>query len=561
MGTLKTKGKLIGATMLYSGLAFFAGSASTLAANSPIPQVSGNTITVNDDGWYQFQNARTFEEICEGTLECTVPNGRYIVINHSNGQRWENIEVSTRTASFLIISGSTLSFPDDGWYQVQDSETYDSLCNGLSRCSVEDGTYNIINHTTGQRWDTVPVSSSSNIDNELLLPDDGWYQVQEDITFGSVCEGVIRCPVQNGVYIVINHTTGQRYEGVQVGSGQAEVEPPITPALTFTSANAASIFQQVVSVINEDEIDRFFENAQNDLNFQGRTFFLSNTVDDIQFSQGADLETPYQLETNFGVGEFTSIPVRSEYTCASGGSIYNYFTDRVFNDCSVGDHTYNGTSGRRNDTFRGTIRSYPFWNFSATDSAGARSELSGGYSIGNQSFVVLNQTMGWTDADYSTQLSDGALSITELNIERLDRSDVGFTLGNITVAPHGDGVVEILNNSQSSSVQGSFTVRAGWTQQEAVDVTVALNFQDTIRTLVDSTIDDYEGSLDPREPFEWQTGSVTVGTQSGELMTIVPTSPADQTFSIFLSNGETVGPLLWSDGYTIDCGSSEICGD
>jgi hypothetical protein len=76
-------------------------------------------------------------------------------------------------------------------------------------------------------------------------------------------------------------------------------------------------------VINKDQIDALFENAQNDLAFQGRLFFLSNTVDEIAFSQGTDLETPYRLETNFGVGTFTDIPVRAEYTCpAVGGARY-----------------------------------------------------------------------------------------------------------------------------------------------------------------------------------------------------------------------------------------------
>lgn len=552
---------LLAATFISSFLPMTQASASLLGTVSPDPQVSGNTITVANDGWYQFQQAHTFTELCAGTFECTVPNGRYIVVNHSNGQRWENIDVNAASSSFLTINGSTLNFPDDGWYQVQDSTTYASVCNGLSQCSVADGTYNVINHTSGQRWNAVVISATSDTDNELLFANDGWYQVQAASNFASVCEGVSRCPVQDGTYIVINHTTGRRFEDVRVGSGESEVETPTTPALSFTSANAARFFQHIVSVINEDEIDRFFENAQNDLNFQGRLYFLSNTVDDIQFSQGITLDSPYQLETVFGSGEFTDVPVRSEYTCASGGSIYSYASDRVFNDCTAGNNTYNGLSGRRLDGFRGTIRNYPFRNFSITDSSGSVSALTGGYSTGNTSFVVLNQTQRWTDAEYSTSLSDGPLNITDLNIVRLDNSNLGFTSGNITVSTVTGSPVEIVNNSQRSSITGTFTVTAGWTQQEAVDVTVSLSFEDTIRQLVDDTIVDFPGSLDPRDPFEWQTGSIVVSTQGGDSMTIVPTTPANQTFSILLSNGETVGPLSWSDGYTIDCGSPEICGD
>ncbi|MFK8076940.1 MAG: hypothetical protein AB8B84_10170 [Granulosicoccus sp.] len=550
---------LLAATFISGILTMNSASASPLGTVSPDPQVVGNTITVANDGWYQFQEAHTFNELCAGTFKCTVPNGRYIVVNHSNGQRWESVDVNSASSSFLTINGSTLSFPDDGWYQVQDSTTYTSVCNGLNRCSVADGTYNVINHTSGERWNAVVISTTSGTANELLFANDGWYQVQTASTFESVCEGVLRCEVQDGTYIVINHTTGQRYEDVRLSSG--ETETPTTPALTFTSANATRFVQHIVSVINEDEIDRFFENAQNDLNFRGRLFFLSNTVDDIQFSQGITLDSPYQLETVFDSGEFTDVPVRSEYTCASGGSIYRYSSDRVFNDCTAGNNTYNGLTGRRLDGFRGTLRNYPFRNFSATDSSGSVSELTGGYITGNTSFVILKQTQKLTNAKFSTSLSDGPLNITNLNIERLDYSNLGFTSGNITVSTVTGSPVEIINNSQRSSINGTFTVTAGWTQQEAVDVTVSLSFEDTIRQLVDDTIVDFPGSLDPRDPFEWQAGSIVVSTQGGDSMTIVPTTPANQTFSILLSNGETVGPLSWSDGYTIDCGSPEICGD
>jgi len=47
--------------------------------------------------------------------------------------------------------------------------------------------------------------------------DDGWYQVQDDSTFATICEGTQYCDVSAGTYIVINHSTGQRWEGVLVG--------------------------------------------------------------------------------------------------------------------------------------------------------------------------------------------------------------------------------------------------------------------------------------------------------------------------------------------------------
>lgn len=529
--------------------------ATTELALSPAPIVTGNVISVAEDGWYQFQRADTFEELCSGTFQCSVTSGSYIVVNHSNQQRWEPVVVGAESTSVLVVDGLTFKFPDNGWYQVQDSITYQSVCNGLRVCDVPEGSYNVINHSVAQRWDSVVVSEADDI-NTILLPDNDWYQVQSSTGLTSFCEGVSQCRVAAGTYNVINHSNGNRYDGVQVG--ETSLDP--MPSFTLSVANAEEVVRNVISVINEDQIDAFFSEAQNDMDFQGRLFFLTNTVDEISFAQGVDLDTPYQLETNYGEGTFTDIPVRSEYTCAAGGTIYNYFKDRVFNDCVVGNNTYNGISGRRNDDLRGSIRDYPFWNFSATNSAGVTSTLTGGYSTGNLSFVVLNQTQRWVDASFTTTLTDGGFSLQNFTIERLDRSDLGTSFEDRTQVI--DGVAyTIRNNSQSSSIDGSFTVQAGWTNQQLLDVSVALSFSDTVRELTDSSLTDYPGTLDPREPFHWQAGTVEIMAADGTALMLVPTLGSNQSFSINLSNGESIGPLLWSDGYSIDCGSDTICGE
>lgn len=533
--------------------------AETSIAQSPAPIVIGNTISVAEDGWYQFQNSNTFEELCSGTFECNVPAGSYIVINHSNQQRWESILVTAQTSGIPLANGLVFQFPDDGWYQVQDNVSYQSICNGLSSCAVSAGSYNVINHSSGQRWNSIAVAAANEM-STFLVPDNGWYQVQDATTYDSLCEGVLQCAVSAGTYNVINLSSGDRFEGIAVGSTDSESIDPMQAALTLSAANAEDIVKKVIGVINEDQIDALFANAQNDLAFQGRLFFLSNTVDDIVFSQGVDLEIPYRYESNFGVGMFTDISVRSEYTCAAGGTIYNYLTDRVFNDCVVGNNTYNGTSGRRNDELRGTIRNYPFWNFSATDTAGITSSLTGGYSIGNLSFVVLNQTERWRDAEFSSIQSDGEFALSDFNIERLDRSDVGSSFDTTTRVI--DGIpYTIRNNSQSSSVNGSFTVSAGWTNQEPISVNVSLSFTDTIREPADSSVTDYPGSIDPIEPFQWQTGAVVISANDGSSITVTPTVPSNQSFSITLSNGESIGPLPWGDDYIIDCGSDRVCGE
>ena len=176
------------------------------------------------------------------------------------------------------------------------------------------------------------------------------------------------------------------------------------------------------------------------------------------------------------------------------------------------------------------------------------------------SFVVLNQTQRWTNAQYSSTLSDGAFTLSDFTIERLDRSDVGSSFDTTTRVI--DGIpYTIRNNSQSSSVNGSFSVVAGWTHQEPISVNVSLSFTDTIRELANSSITDYSGSIDPIEPFQWQTGAIVISANDGSSITVTPTVPSNQSFSIALSNGESIGPLPWGIDYIIDYGSDRICGE
>lgn len=130
-------------------------------ASSGGVQVSGNTISWPDDGWYQVQNAQTYESICQGGLTCTVASGTYHVINLTTGQRFEHLTVpaSEELVGDISVEGNTISWPDDGWYQVQTADTYQSICEGGSSCSVDDGEYNVINLTTGTRFEGIQVGS------------------------------------------------------------------------------------------------------------------------------------------------------------------------------------------------------------------------------------------------------------------------------------------------------------------------------------------------------------------------------------------------------------------
>jgi len=191
-------------------------------------QVEGDTISWPDDGWYQVQNSTDFVSICEGGRSCTVEPGNYIVINHTTGERFVDIVVSGggMSENGVVVDGDTISWPDDGWYQVQNSVDFTSICEGGTSCMVEPGNYIVINHTTGERFVDIEVSGGGMSENGVVVdgdtiswPDDGWYQVQNSDDFTSICEGGASCMVEPGNYIVINHTTGQRFTDIEVGSG------------------------------------------------------------------------------------------------------------------------------------------------------------------------------------------------------------------------------------------------------------------------------------------------------------------------------------------------------
>jgi hypothetical protein len=105
---------------------------------------------------------------------------------------------------------------------------------------VSAGSYNVINHTSSQRWDSVVISDATEA-NTFLLPDNGWYQVQNATDFTSLCEGVTQCAVAAGTYNVINHSNGQRYETIRVCQSGTLPEEPSPSSLTFSVANAEEI--------------------------------------------------------------------------------------------------------------------------------------------------------------------------------------------------------------------------------------------------------------------------------------------------------------------------------
>ncbi len=132
--------------------------------------VTGNTISWSDEGWYQVQDSTDYTTVCGGGTSCTVEPGVYHIINHTTGTRLEFVTVPTESTDpgqeSVAVSGNTISWPDDGWYQVQDARSYESLCQGNRSCVVPPGEYIVINHTTGERHTGILVADSDNPQTE-----------------------------------------------------------------------------------------------------------------------------------------------------------------------------------------------------------------------------------------------------------------------------------------------------------------------------------------------------------------------------------------------------------
>ena len=264
--------------------------------------LDGSNLYWTDSGYYQVQNRSDFSTVCEGGSSCTVSEGTYIVVNHSTGDRLNNVRVSSLTTTstsspstsspssasgaasdypFEINSGEII-FPGVDWYQVQRADNYRTVCEGETQCELSAGTYNIINHSNGERYDGVvlsagtgastsggtdtsagssaPTASDSTssdsgaspvvVGNRINLSGNGWFQVQTADGSQNVCEGNLSfCDVASGLYNVINHTTGERFDDVRVGAA-----PP------------AAIY----SVNGSDAFNRSLENARSPIPVDGR---------------------------------------------------------------------------------------------------------------------------------------------------------------------------------------------------------------------------------------------------------------------------------------------------
>jgi hypothetical protein len=475
---------------------------------SAAPTVDGIRISWSDDGWYQVQEVSTYTEVCAGGRSCSVAPGTYVVINHSTGERFRNITVGElEGGSSVVVSGTTISWPDDGWYQVQDALTYSEVCAGGRSCSVAPGTYVVINHSSGERFSGIKVEeiedSSSVVvsGNTISWPDDGWYQVQNSSTYESLCQGGLSCEVGVGTYTVINLSTGERFRNIVVSSNPE----PVDSLITLDSYE--QILRELTKLINATPMAATLS-TQPATTDSGVTF--------VSVSTG-----PVEDEV-FGLGFLR------DYSCDAGGSIeVHTFTQPgsrklTFTDCALQAGSFDGVLkdfiiGREGTGVTATDYSVDTDNQTRTLSGSRGASFFRG-GPGRNRF--------WRDTDFDSQLNEGTLTLRSYELNATSR----FTRP---------------ARVNESDLSVSFDVSAPWTGEQSIRVQATL-----------------QASIEPDTTFTWQTGEVVAVAEDGSQLTLTPADTVQRTFNIALAGHDSMITRQWADGFEIFCAFTDIemCG-
>ena len=248
--------------------------------------IEDNTITFTNDAFYQVQAEDGIELFFEGSGpdSITVPDGSYIIINHTTDERLEGILIplgsssvnpggsigigidgGTEVGSFgVIVTDNVVTVPDGDYYQILNGNTFDQVesGNGPFSIALPNGIYSIINLDTDQRVDNVTIDVEGNrgsVDNpinnagpakignlEVFLDDDNlslntedYYQIQNVDPQGTYWEGNGPANINGippNVYNIINISTGERVNNVDIPAGQSEVDTPVdTSAFNLNS--------------------------------------------------------------------------------------------------------------------------------------------------------------------------------------------------------------------------------------------------------------------------------------------------------------------------------------
>lgn len=131
------------------------------------PNAGSGVIALDSSLYWQVQRADNFSTLCEGFIDsCETGAGIFNVIDLTSSVRYKNFIVegnaNDANGAMPMAAGNTISWPGDDWWQVQRADTQESICEGREPCTVTDGTYTVINLTTGDRFERFRVGNSTN---------------------------------------------------------------------------------------------------------------------------------------------------------------------------------------------------------------------------------------------------------------------------------------------------------------------------------------------------------------------------------------------------------------
>ncbi|MGQ7847398.1 hypothetical protein ACUNV4_23105 [Granulosicoccus sp. 3-233] len=419
--------------------------------------VVGNTINWPNDGWYQVQSADDYSSLCQGGTQCEVPDGTYIVINHTTGHRYEDIVVPQQSASFFSVDGNTITFNQSGWMQVQSASDYTSLCEGsdIEPCTVPDGIYNIINHTTGQRTENIEIaeggsgegpimpdgflvrSDADNLDWDAVDGADSYVVQRWDGTpYQTVTDATDLVGVEAGDYRVVATGSGAAAEAPESNLVRILPGGPYSGDKSSRQADDDSLFLANIDYPSPDVWDGDLPGVAGERvitsdNYSDIIAYVFSIVSGSAYGP-AMLDLPSTddnpIDSHFDVlGTYPLAGVITEESCDNQGlarfigidwgvrQITNGW-DREFGECQQGDATYQGqhmqlNRGNRLNLSNGFVTSYngKSAGFAGTVHYKHTSDRDGGPGT----YYLLS------DVTYSTTGTEDPVLIDDANVEYL----------------------------------------------------------------------------------------------------------------------------------------------
>ena len=80
--------------------------------------------------------------------------------NYQSAQSATSLD-NTQPLAGIKVAGNTISWASNGWHEVQYAASGNTISEGGQSASVGPGTYNVINHTTGERFENITIGQDN----------------------------------------------------------------------------------------------------------------------------------------------------------------------------------------------------------------------------------------------------------------------------------------------------------------------------------------------------------------------------------------------------------------